>query len=927
VINSIRKFIIIGFSSSWLLLLISIDLSGQFYTSIDKYILDNEALPGEKVYLHTDRPEYLQGDTIWFKAYSWFGYDQVPDTLSGVLYVDLLNSSGKVILNKKLLIHDGTSQGDFWLDRSITPGVYILQGYTMWMGNVNAGAPYYQAINVNPSGQSFFVECTPVIIRQPGNDSLKVDIKLFEIDKSGELNNSSNHKLNYSLKIGTLVLDSGQLLAINNREQTLNSNLPAHNDSDAVLTLSIKDESINFTKQFHIPIKEGVDLQFFPEGGRLVNGLQSRVAFKAIGTDGLSREVQGTIQDEDGDTITTFKTLHKGMGAFLLTPHDGKKFFANLWYNNRKYVIPLPPASGEGSVMTVCYDSNYKEPVLSIKQTTTETNSQKYIVGSAYGKIWFSGSFIMTKDSGRLKIPLDLLPEGICQITVLDKSFKPECERLIYIDKNHRFNIEITPDSSSYGKRSRVTLLIKTTGADGLPVHADLSLSVIDMEQESKGIEEKEIVAFKLLESELKGYIEDAGYYFQGDSCRDHEALDLLMLTQGYRKFLADSIKGNIKFQPEREFVVSGSLKIEGGKSRQKRYNYSNLELNLICFSENPYIGQFNPDSSGKFKLILPLLYGKERSILQATTIKKRPFYGEISLDDPHPKPEFKLPLVSEINSMKAHAIESINRLQAAKQTEITKNPEYGMMSGTLPEVTVTARAKNWYLDFESNAEKVIDLDSIDPKGNRYKDLSDLLIKEFGAHLFTRNSLRTVLLPSYKTFGRSITEFFPIYVVDGQTYWNGEDGYLEPLETIQGIQVNDIKKIMVLPPGHVLSVHYASLRFRKAGFYPSLVVIETYSNNTYRGNPSGIQTFFMDGLDSPRQFYSPRYDVPHQENKTYDGRATLYWNSSVRTDTSGHAKVEFFTSDRETGLRATINGVDYFNGNPGYEQIVILPSK
>lgn len=66
-------------------------LSGQFKGSISDYIESNSIPPQEKVFLHIDRPNYIQGDTIWFKAYLWYGNDQIPDTANGVLYADLLN--------------------------------------------------------------------------------------------------------------------------------------------------------------------------------------------------------------------------------------------------------------------------------------------------------------------------------------------------------------------------------------------------------------------------------------------------------------------------------------------------------------------------------------------------------------------------------------------------------------------------------------------------------------------------------------------------------------------------------------------------------------------------------------------------------------------------------------------------------------------
>jgi uncharacterized protein YfaS (alpha-2-macroglobulin family) len=96
-----------------------------------------------------------------------------------------------------------------------------------------------------------------------------------------------------------------------------------------------------------------------------------------------------------------------------------------------------------------------------------------------------------------------------------------------------------------------------------------------------------------------------------------------------------------------------------------------------------------------------------------------------------------------------------------------------------------------------------------------------------------------------------------------------------------------------------------------------MVVLETYSKNTYRGDPDGIKTFILDGLDSPRVFYSPRYEGQNKNNPIYDGRATLYWNPSVRTDQNGEAKVEFYTGDRKTEMEVVVNGITLGSGHTG----------
>lgn len=122
-----------------------------------------------------------------------------------------------------------------------------------------------------------------------------------------------------------------------------------------------------------------------------------------------------------------------------------------------------------------------------------------------------------------------------------------------------------------------------------------------------------------------------------------------------------------------------------------------------------------------------------------------------------------------------------------------------------------------------------------------------------------------------------------------------------------------------MPPMHTGVAYYAA---DEVYGYPmfiaqSMVVIESYSKNTYRGNAQGIKRFILNGLDAPREFYSPRYEGPSRKNPVYDGRVTLFWNPSIRTDENGEANVEFYTSDRRTALDIIVNGIEVESGYPG----------
>ena len=136
---------------------------------------------------------------------------------------------------------------------------------------------------------------------------------------------------------------------------------------------------------------------------------------------------------------------------------------------------------------------------------------------------------------------------------------------------------------------------------------------------------------------------------------------------------------------------------------------------------------------------------------------------------------------------------------------------------------------------------------------------------------------------------------------------------------LEGYPVNEIKRILVMPPMHNGVAYYAADEIYGYPLFiaQSMVVIESYSKNTYRGNAQGIKRFILDGLDAPREFYSPRYEGPLRNSEVYDGRATLFWEPSVRTDSSGQAKVEFYTSDRKTTLDIVVNGIEVESGYPG----------
>jgi hypothetical protein len=897
---------------------------------VDRYTESHMVWPLGKSYMHTDRTGYLPGDTVWFKAYCWSGNDGEPDTLSGVFHVELTGSDGRALEKKSCRLKQGQAHGEFVLPRSLESGDHYLRGWTRVSGDGTMVDPFYRRFTVRGADKGFYIGYDPVLVRgEGGGDSLEVRFRFYDLDPSGSLPSYYMHELGYRLKSGPGYLHTGQVKLSNTKEGVFRCSLSGLGDKDStgVLEFMVKDERITYNRQFTIPLKDRLDLRFFPEGGDLVTGLGSRVAFKATGVDGHGKGVEGVVEDGDGKEIASFKSSHLGMGSFMLTPRPGTRYFARVAYQGSRYRFALPGTKEEGSIMEISLPGADSLLHVRILSRYAGDARRHVLLGCSKGQVRYAALVNPVGGLAVAKVPSGLFPEGLAVFTLMWDDFTPECERVVYIDHGQRIRLSVTPGSLTYGPRSRVSLDIKATDLSGSPVQCGLSLSVTDRGQSGDSLLQ-DIRAGKYLEGEVRGHIEDAGFYFEGDSC-NHGALDMLLLTQGYRRFTGDTIKNNLNTinkiqkqlpEPERSFKVSGRLETQRKRLNGKKLDYRDLALMLARFGDEPYIGKGRPDSLGRFSMATPLGGGPFRVLLQVSTAKGKPFPGNIEVEEgvspqlagPPALPPYMPPLtVKQVQQ----------QVQAARKIELPGTGIDMVRHIDLNEIVVTARRNNrdWSHDFKGEADKVADLDSLDPKGNKYKDLHDLLIKEFGAReCMWIPGLRTVLFPVRCTdLTINLDYFYPIYVVNGIVYCNyGESGRIDLLGSLSIMKVSDIKKVMLIPPTSSLVASYAHPEIFKH-MQQTIVYIETYSNNFYRGDPQGVKTFVMEGLASPREFYSPRYEGALKDSPVYDGRVTLFWAPEIVTDSLGRASVEFYTGDRPATLDIRVSGMGIVSGAPG----------
>lgn len=283
------------------------------------------------------------------------------------------------------------------------------------------------------------------------------------------------------------------------------------------------------------------DIQFFPEGGDWIPGVKIKMAFKAIGPNGLGIDAKGTVIDNTGKTAGFFIASHKGMGCFYITGDAGKTYKANVTYGNgTQDVINLPEFSDKGIALAVNNDSPEK---IGITITATpqylQANKGKY-----YSLIYYSNgkanSDILKLDDAVVSTNIYKrdLHSGITRLTLFAPSGEPLCERLIFVQNFDELKLKISSDKTTYTTKEKVTLTLNALDDDNAPAVGHFSASVTD--ENKLPIDpnnEHTILTDMLLTPELKGYVEQPNYYFNNPTPEVLSNLDILMLTQGYRGF------------------------------------------------------------------------------------------------------------------------------------------------------------------------------------------------------------------------------------------------------------------------------------------------------------------------------------------------------------------------------------------------------
>ncbi|MEM1119082.1 MAG: hypothetical protein AAGJ18_01455, partial [Bacteroidota bacterium] len=406
--------------------------------------------PQEKVYLHLNKPYYSLTESIWFKAYLLNAHSLTANTLSKVVYVDLIGPNGQI--EKTWTLHtDKVMDGDFRFNNKHTSGEYTLRAYTEYMRNES---PDYSFT------KSFWV-------------------------------------YDYSLEKNLEILDE--------KAERLDSQLTVQAD-------------------------------FFPEGGDLIEGLESNVAFKVSNERNQPLDVVGEIRDQDDRLVTKIKTNHEGLGLFNLIPKAGRLYKAIFTKDKTSYTFSLPSVKQEGAVLRV-NNRNADKIFIELQMTTSELAEGVFLVGHVQGQIF---CFVEDIDTDTpIVFTKSSIPTGIAHFTLFNAENQPLAERLIFNEVGLETAIlDVQPTQKAVQPREKITLDLANLAIEKDWKKADLSMTVTDKSVVKWPAFADNIQSYLLLNSDLKTPIPNINFYLKDINPSKRFWLDLWMMTYGWRRFV-----------------------------------------------------------------------------------------------------------------------------------------------------------------------------------------------------------------------------------------------------------------------------------------------------------------------------------------------------------------------------------------------------
>jgi hypothetical protein len=640
------------------------------------------------------------------------------------------------------------------------------------------------------------------------------------------------------------------------------------------------DSSIAKIKRF--------DIQFFPEGGNLVQNIQSKLAFRITDAYGRGIDCEGILLNGNGDTVLNFHPRRFGLGNFLFTPAAGQSYKALIRFRNGEEVIKeLPNVYAQGWIMSLSKRSD-GQMVVTLRVSPGQDDGSIYLfIHGTHSTLPVKTGIFVNQSAEFLISPVDL-EEGISQITAFNKSGQPVCERLYFKYPEKKLLISAATNAE-YGTRQKIDVDLSITDGLEKSVHADLSMAVYRLDS-LQGVDETNIENYTYLTSEL-GNFESPGYYFQENGQGREEDMENLLLTHGWRRFNWKNIIPLkpllVEFPPEHNgHIIQGVL-----VNTKTGMPAPGIDAYISVPSSRGQFRQTTSDAQGRVKFEAYDFYGSQELIVQTDPKEDsiyhidiaNPFFSKYSAFIP---PDFPTPSKNSPTLIDQHIHEQVQRIY-----EGTRLSQFDMQYVDTNPFYIVPDEKYLLDDYtrfqtmeEVFREYVHSLNVVRRKNN------------FQLYLFNR--------PENSVFSDE-----PLILIDNVPFfYTNEIVHQDPMK---------VKRIDLITRQYALGYHT----------YEGIINL-----TTYHGDLEGIvldpHAVVLDypGIPERREFFERQYVTEEQiGSRMPDYRTLLYWSPEIKFDSEQKKQISFYTSDLPGKYALILQGLSN-KGLPG-SQVVFFTVK
>ena len=812
--------------------------------------------PQEKVYLHTDKPYYSAGEDIWFSAHLVNAATHKPDTRSRFVYVELINKQNNIIQRVKIRRDSAGLAGRIPIPAEIQPDEYILRAYTNWM--INATVDFFFSKKLYIGNE---LDDRARLTHSFGTpDRGRIPLTLTVTSTFGR------PLPDLEVRIGSTKLQSGGQRLKTNAQGRVETTIP-YDKRMGDPEILVDQTGLRLHRIIPFPeTNNDFDLQFFPESGVFLNDQMQTIGFKAIGSDGLSTEVSGEILNQNNEVVAGFKTTHKGMGKLVLKTYPGEVYHAIVKdKNGLTKRIDLPATATEGIVLQL--QSNRGRTYYRLLNQSTMPSDSLYLMIHSRGIVYLTLPFTNTEG----QLPESFLPAGVTSYSVIDSLGNTYCERLLFIRNFSLPEITMQSDRNRYGRRAPVKLNFKLTEPDATPATGSFSISITDNELVKPDSVGDNIFTYLLLSSELKGYIEDPQEYFKDDNPATREKTDILMLTQGWRRFnTADLVKGRT---PEHPHYMEIGQTISG--KVLNLFNRPARNSGIIMLSDfKNQVRLATTDSLGRFEISGIEFPDSTTFILKAQSRSRIADVEIIPDPDIFPSSRIDIPFREVPQNLPED-----DYLMLSKERYYT---EGGMLVINLNEFTVTGQSKT-----ESTQHFYSGMADITFDQKKLDDYPGFMLLDILA-----------MFPGVQVDGERVSirgGGQPLFMVDGIEYDNIDD--------VRFLSVSEIEEIALFR-GASASI------FGSRGGNGAIAITLKKGAIVQRERAPSIADITPLGYQLPSAFYVPKYEVDSifRQHKP-DLRTTIYWEPKAQTNEHGEISLNFFTADKANNYLVELEGV------------------